>query len=612
MESDPSSERAETAPAATLFFRSRYLGNIARVRWSWQAIFPQTRLVPLDYAIAAAVLIACFFSFANVDLDYLGKNSLNYLFGSPLDFYENAKKYQPAYGGATYPPTLYLVFAVWLYPWKLLGVITRPDYFPPYLVYWLKLATSITYLAASYTFYHIAKEYFPEGARARYATAAWFTAPLAVFSQFVFAQTDIFHVALMLVGYLLMIRGRLTWLLEKRVGRVAGYLLLVAAPTLLVQTIYAHSPAFISNPINQLLIERLYVASITATDDRWWIDGSLRIYLLPLAYFALSALSYFRKVLPETRLRDCAYIWLTSSVLLFVPILWHPQWLILAVPAMTLTSMMSDRLRSFLVLDLLGMAVFVGALSFIFEDSADALMFRGDLLGIDFHNSYLMDRLFNWFGDHSANVFYTGFSAYLLLQIVLNYGLFARQHNLGQLESPYYGDIRLRLYIGLALFLVPAVFAIRKDLTWGEVVVQNAGYEQEYPLTSQSTLEQSFMAQGRAIKSVSVLLRTWGRRAADDLSIELVDAEKKVLARETLETQPTHELSWHRFSFPIAVDVRKDSQYLFRVLSAKGSPGNAFSTLALGEDFSDYKDGHVIIDGNPQTTELTFRIEFLR
>lgn len=635
MEPDHASAQAEASSSALpLFFRGKYSRALSRFRLSLKSVFPETRLVPIDYAIAAAILAGCFFSFANPDLDYLGQNSLNFLFGNPLDFYENAKKFQPEYGGATYPPTLYAVFAVWLYPWKLLGVLTGPDSFPPYLVYWLKLATTITYLTTSYTFYLIAKEYFPEDARARYATAVWFTAPLAVFSQFIFSQTDIFHVQLMLIGYLLFMRGRLVWaslffglsitfksfpavsffpllfLLEKRLIRIACLVLVFATPSLLVHSIYGHSPALTANPTNQLLLERLYVASITAADYRWWMAANLRIYLVPLAYAMLCGMTYFRKPSPETRLRDSAYVWLTSSVLLFVPTMWHPQWLIFAVPAMVLTSMISDRLKFFLVLDLLGMALFVAAVSFIFDNVADASMLRGDLLKIDFHNSYLMDRLFTWFGDHSENVFYTGFSAYLLLQIVLNYRLIVSGTHLGGPGQLHYGDVRQRLYIGLALFLIPAVFAIWKDLTSGEVIVQNEWYEQGYPLVATSALEQTFIAEGHAIKAISVIINTSGRRRLDDLTVAVVDADGKVPARAVLQVLPTNELSWHSFSFGTAIAVQKGAQYSFRVLSANGAPGNAFSILASAEDY--YKGGHAIVAGSPQASDLAFRIEFLR
>lgn len=599
---------------------------------SWlRRAFPRSRLTSIDYAIALAILTSCFLSFIQPDLETLGTSSLNYLFGNPLEFYDNA-------GYATYPPSLYAVFAVWLYPWKLLGVITGPNFLPPYLLYWLKLATTITYLTTSYTFHLIAKEYFPDDSRAKYATAVWFTAPLAVFSQFIFSQIDIFYVQLMLLGYLMFLRNRLGWaslffglavtfksfpalcffpllfLLEKRLIRIAGLVFVFAAPTLLMRTIYSHSlTAFSANELNQLFLERVYTVAISTTDDRFWVNGWngwWRIYLLPLAYAILCGITFFRRSPSETRIQECAYVWLTSCALIFVAFYWHPQWLIFPVPAMVLTSMLSNRLKSFLALDLLGMALFVAVVSLTYPDAADAIMFRGDLLKVDFHNSYLMAGLFNWFGDHSKNVFLTGFSAYLLLQIVLKYRWVFHGPHVIDTEDLDYTDIRQRLYIGLSIFLIPAVFVIWKDLTGREIIVQNATYNLEYPLVAEIPVEQTFIAAGTAIKSISLLIKTSGKRTTDDLIVELVDASGNFLARAKLRALATNEVSWHSFLFGSAIAVQKGSHYSFRVLSATGSPGNAFSLQASTEHV--YKLGHAIVESRPQDTDLAFRIEFFR
>ena len=634
MELDTTSTRGAPSPPPDPFWRRKYIRDLSLFRSWFNRAFPQHRLTQIDYAIAVPLLTSCFFSFANGDLDYLGQNSLNFLFGNPLDFYENAKKYQADFGGATYPPTLYAIFALWLTPWKLIGVLTGPDNFPQYLVYWLKLATTITYLTASYTFYIIAKEYFPDDARAKYATALWFTAPLAVFSQFIFSQTDIFYVQLVLLGYLMFLRRRLPsatllfglsttfklfpaasffpllLLLEKRPIRIVGFVLLFTAPTLLIHAIYGHSPAFTANPINQLLLERLYVASIAVTDNRLMIDGSLRIYLLPLTYAMLCGITFFWRSQPETSLRDTAYVWLTSSVLFIVPILWHPQWLMLPVPAIVLTSMLSGRFKEFLILDLLGMLLYIAAISFIFPDPADTIMFRGDLVHIDQHNSYHMATLFNWFGDHSGSVFHTGFSAYLLLHVALKYRLFFAGTLACEPRELDYGNVRQHLYVGLAVFIIPAAFSIWKDLTSGEVIAANYGAELECPLVAMNPIQQTFTADGRALKSVSLLIGTSGRRVADTLAVELVDAGGMVLGRTVLQTLPTQEIAWHRFQFQSTIALMKNAQYAFRVISANGSLGNTFSLFATSDDA--YPGGYAIIRDQPKTLDLNFRIEFLR
>jgi len=627
----PSSRANQPSSVTELPSKEERISGSSRFHSWLLKLFPASSLTSADYALASVFLTACFGSFVHGDIEYLGQNSLNFLFGNPLDFYDNAKKYQALFGAA-YPPSLYVLFALWLYPWKLLGIITGPQALPHYLIYWLKIATSITYFAASYTFSLIAKEYFSDEKRVKYATAAWFTAPLAIFSQFIFSQTDIFYVAFTLLGYLKFLRGHL-WrasvyfglavtfkdfpvasflplllLLEKRLTRILAYSIAFAGPTLIFRSIYANSPALMTG-VHQNFIERIYPASVITSDE-----ALLRVYLLPLVYICLCGIAYFRQPSVDMRLRDCAYVWLVSSTSLFMFIFWHPQWLIMPVPAIVLTSVLSNRVKSFMTLDLLGMALFVGAVSLIFQGNVDASMFRVDLLGINshnsYHNSYLMADLFNWFGDHSANMFLTGFVGYLFLQVILKYYSVFEGANLTFSEELDYGDIRRRLYVGTLLFLIPAIFVISKNLSGEEIVTRSESYEEKYAVSLDRVVEQTFVAEGSAISSISVLVDTYGRADDDDLLLELVDAHGRSVSRTGIHVLPTKERSWHCFGFDPAIKVQKGTQYSFRVISAKGSPENAFSLRASTED--DYSGGHATVDGRAVNFDLRFRIEFLR
>jgi hypothetical protein len=177
-------------------------------------LFPSERFGKLDYALAVTFLSLCFALFFHGDLQSMGWDSLNYLFGDVLEFYENCKRIHGGginMLGTPYPPTVYAIFALWLYPLKLLGLITSPEAFPPILTYWLKALTTLVYIGSGWVFYRIALAYSVNKQRARFFTAAWLTTPLAVFPQFLFSQMDIFYVALTLAGFLMFLRRRLYW-----------------------------------------------------------------------------------------------------------------------------------------------------------------------------------------------------------------------------------------------------------------------------------------------------------------------------------------------------------------------------------------------------------------
>src|SRR5262245_3874637 len=53
--------------------------------------FPKEKLTITDYAIAAVLITICFFGFFQSDMPRIGWPSLSFLYGNPLDFYDNAK-----------------------------------------------------------------------------------------------------------------------------------------------------------------------------------------------------------------------------------------------------------------------------------------------------------------------------------------------------------------------------------------------------------------------------------------------------------------------------------------------------------------------------------------
>jgi hypothetical protein len=376
------------------------------------------------------------------------------------------------------------------------------------------------------------------------------------------------------------------------------------APTLLIHLIYRQSPAFSDNPMQQMLLERIYATSILIETS-----GSWRVYLLPLTFMILCGVAYFRKATVDARLRELAFFWLTASICPFLFFIWHPQWLMFPAAAIALTSMIGTKIKSLLLLDLLGMALFVAAVSLAFQNNVDAAMFRADILRVSFHNSYLMGGLFEWFGDHSSNVFLTGFSGYLVLQIVLKVRPLLYGVNTDEAETFDYDDIRLRLCVGLLLFLAPALFAIYRDFIGKEVTIWSNAYGERLELIRNSVIEQSFVADGDSVKSVSLLVSTLGRVGPDDVTVEVVDGAGNSLGKMTKVIPTTQEIWWRDFYFN-SIQVKKGTHYAFRVYSAKGASGNAFSLQSSTGD--SYRRGEVIIDRRAQGVDLAFRIAFVR
>jgi hypothetical protein len=580
--------------------------------------------------------MVCFFAFFHTDILAHGWYSVNFLFGKPLEFYENVKRIQGQGEAAlaTYPPTLYALFALWLYPAKLMRIIPDPQTFSVYLTYWLKALTALVYVGSAAVFYQVASECDSNRGWAKLATIAWLTTPLAFFSEFIFSQVDIFYVFLTLVGLLMCFRQKLysaalafgvaitfkyfplfvfiplILFLEKRATRLIVILLIFATPTVIVNVLYGESQAFVDGVRHYSVLDRIYSASHDI--------GGYRIYWLFAAFTVLCGAAYCMSEDPKMRKPTLAYLWLVASVFSLSFVMWHPHWVLLLTPPIALTTMMSSNAKRLLFLDILGMFFFVAAISLVFQNNADATMFEGDLFGIPFGNDYLISKLFAWFGGRSGEVFLSCFWGYLLTNVLLKYKLLrSRDSGIREEETVSYADIRRRFWVGLLLFLGPATFAIYKDLSRNVVSVANGYSRIDMPdsrfgeLLDNRKFEQRLVAGGTAIENVTLLLSTFDRADSGQISLSILDATGHAVAEQHELVRNVMPNDWHEFSFNGPVFVHKGDTYVLSLTSSGATLGNAITWLA-----TDRADG---TEGGAATGEVAsgrsafaFRVDFRR
>jgi hypothetical protein len=338
--------------------------------------------------------------------------------------------------------------------------------------------------------------------------------------------------------------------------------------------------------------------------------GFLKLYALPTSFSILCGLAYFIKLTDSNRARTLAYFWLTSALLPFVFILWHPQWAMFLAPPLALTTMLHRERDKIVLLDLVGMLLFIAAAALIFPDNVGAAMFQGSQLGLEFSDSYWMADLFDWFGDRSRNVFYSGFSAYLILQAALKYRLLNNDEFPLGVDHIDYGNIRKYLYVGLGIFLVPAFFVIYKDLTERlESIVEPFGEKKYSGLVGGRRFEQTFVATRDAIKQVRVPLELsawWWGGGNGAISMQIINPSGQSIGEAVVPTFGSREISWYKFAFG-SLPVLKNARYTIRLASPTG-PGVAW----FGSDVDRYKDGQAIVDGVPQDWDFSFQIDFLK
>lgn len=611
------------------------LHSAAKSDWV-KRLFPAHDLGTADWVLGVATLVGCFFLFLHGDLQWIGFCSLSYLSGNALEFYENAARASDSVGfpiACSYPPSTYAIFASWLYPLKALGLTFNAETFAatrdvmPYLgavptfeTYWLKTLTTVAYIASGVVFYRIARMYWHNDEWSKYATVAWLTMPLAVFSQLIFSQVDIFYVLWMLLGILMFLKGRLylgalyfglsitfkyfpafvflplLFLFEKRVARIAVCILVFITPLAFIELVYHRSAEYLTLVHGFDLVNRVYRVSLDL--------GGWRIYPLFTAFAVLCGVAYFTDRERDMQLRTAAYLWLIASIMPFVFITWHPQWLIFVAPAIALTSVLSHRFGTHATLDLFGMFLFIAAVSLAFPVSVDATLFRAAWLGISFDYSFLMGQLFEWFGAHSSNVFLSGFTGYLILQVVLKFKhILIDASSSAPAGTVHYGNMRRYFYVGLLIFVLPAAFAMLRDKLNNEYVVSNLWADL---VQDGRALEQTFIAPGNSLSWVSIPLTIADRPYNSDVILEIIDTHGTPIANVSRRVAELKDSGWNRFSVQSAF-LKKGEVYRVRLTSTNAG----ISWLANAGDR--YQGGQAIVDGIVHESEdFLFRIGFSR
>lgn len=447
-------------------------------------IFPINSLNISDYLIGSLLFLFCYFFLIHSDIYLIGWSSLNFLFGHPLDFYENCKHFLT--GGyatsANYPPSTYASFALWLYPFKAIGLIKSPAFFPPYLVYWLKALTSIIYVISGFIFYKITKIYCKDKEWQKYTTWLWLTSPLAIFSQIIFSQCDIFYLFFTLGGFFYFLKKKIYFasflfsigvtfkyfpifvflplllFFEKKIIKLIFSIIIFTIPTLLIKILYGNSPAYIEGVLNFFALPRIFAAALNV--------GDVEIYCLFLMFAVLLGICYALNNRNENSLQIAAYIFLVATILPFLVMLCHPGWVIFLTPAIVLTTMLEkkDKIRNLLHLDIIGIMAFIGYIFIFFQDSVDSAMFQTNIFHIPFNNHYKIAKLLtNWQNTvKNGSIYFSGFIGYLILQIILKYP----HHSKAKFSYTgvyLYRAIRIRYYFAILIFIIPTIFSVYKS-----------------------------------------------------------------------------------------------------------------------------------------------------
>jgi hypothetical protein len=581
------------------------------------------------------VLAFCFILFQHGDLFYTSSSSYAYLHGHIFNFYDYNKT---AVGRDDYLPLIYVIFAAWNMPLKLLGlmhdVASAGTYLTIVELVWTKLLLVAFYFATAYVMYLIGKVISNNSTKAKWLSAIFASSPIAVFAVFIFGQYDIIGIFFTMLGFYYYVKDNrlrfslffslaisvkyfalipflpLLLLKEKRILPLLKYILISLAATLLQIAAYWNNASFRASVFGvgnekATALESLNLSGINNSP-----------YLVAL-YAAILLYAYIKEVdLKAESYKSAVYIALLSYAVMFSTVYWHPQWLIIIVPFFALSTMfVKDAAKSFII-DTIGMFAFVYIFVNCWNHNVDSIMLHNGVL----RSFFPLIPLYNYqlFIPKYLHIFMGIFFIYLISPILIQIFEKYFSGNIDEIEKKEATCFRLRFYVGLAFFVIPSVFCALATKDVIKLIDPSA-----YPITGLSinlgqkpvgyinrhtSIKQSFVGDDDKLLGVDMLLATWGRKNKCDVTLNLLDKDNIVVATQNIDGQLMADNSWVRFSFPSILNS-KGKRYFIEIKS-NGNDDNSISAWQTNESI--YTAGQLFVNDNMVSGDLCLKLLYGR
>lgn len=579
----------------------------------------------IDYILFIMLAAGCFFTFQNSDLVHTAASSYGYLNGHILDFYD--------YNGLfrlydSYLPSTYIVFALWNLPLYLCGFRNLPQTdsitFP--LLMWNKLLPCMLYIVCGRLVYRIAEEIGMGKGKSKLCAYAFLTMPIGFFSQFIFGQYDVFTLFFVLLGFWFWLKDKdrlfilsfavaitfkyfafvifipLLLLKQKNIFKAVLEIAASVVPALLEAAIYVSNDVFREYVFGFSATEYVYSAGIAT--------GMSSVSIVVLVCGIVAAYAWFKNVsLREERIKWALYLIGFMLFAIFGLSMWHPQWLLLMVPFLTLGAFIHNDTKIFIILELLLTVFFVLFTVNAFADVADEILLCRGIFAPYVENGLkskitMSDILIY----KDTNMCLSFFTAILLIMAAFKHPKDCLHDFKTAPADGTMGWIRTRFLAGLAVFLVPA--AICFYLTIRPPFITFYAQEQYSDIggmVAEREVTQVFIAKRGVLDSIEIKIGTYDRENDVKLSVSLRDATTgELLFNRICPMREVKDNSW------LYIDTEKlrleaGGTYRLDILSLDAD-GDSCVTLYRTSDIGTQTNGYAIIGGEAQDYHLCVRI----
>jgi len=568
-------------------------------------------------------------TFNQGDLNHTVVSSYGFLKGHFVDFYDFNKQ---IVGGNDYLPVLYIIFATWMAPYYFLGLpVASSDggiaLFPLEII-WAKLLLIFVFALSVLLVSRIARLIHPNNvSRQALATWAFALSPFAIFAFGIFSQYDILGVFFTLWAFYMLLQKKMT-----KFAILIGIALTFKffAALLVLPLMLLGSKKFFELIKLGLIASAPLLLQLSA----FWSNDAFRnqIFSLVSGKAGGAATSYWTYVAVAVYLLMCLAAWLSdrwrgsfeqkavlftlaSYGLMFLIVIWHPQWLIILTPFLALMVSMISFARTWILWESVAFFAFVGFVVSYWKYNVDGLMIERGALANLFPNPKLLISDFVP-GEIISTILAILGTFFLAPPILLLIQIF--RNNISQERVGEFSWFS-RVAISWIAFIIPAFVAVYIPMDLAVKINRNAALTvmqkevlsdiSQIPvaeISKEVKVTQSFMASADNLSGIGMQLATYGRINSSFVLFEIRDQSRAIIHSEKVEANTIQDNAWFAMTFQ---PVSNSSGKTYEVSISSGSqPGLAITAYSSIEDT--IPSGDLKVNGEIQSGDLSLAVYF--
>lgn len=522
--------------------------------WSSMKLWENENLCKLDWILSSVILLILFVSCVQGDIRLTGNRSF-LLYGHFTDFYKASYEQSGGYY-ANYLPSTFIAYAVWNLPLYLTGHVPEAILTNSFVnIMWYKLLPVLLYYATGHFLYKIGIEVGFGEKKSRLCKFAFLVFPVAVFSQFIFSQYDIFTVFFMVLGLYFYLKDDmwkfaflfgfattfkyqavlyylvLVVLKEKKIRSWIKYTVVMALPVLVEVLPNIGSVYFRRNVLGFGALKFVQKAFSIG-----FFDG---INLVAAAAAFILLWAYQRRTRDGEDLFSWAMFFSVSmSFAIFGMASWNPQWLLIMVPFLVLNIMMNENGNMMVMIT----NIFVLAL-YIFSSQT---MVGENVLNCGIFKYFLPSqefavRMWDVYTFHDEKLLCTAMWVVLLAYVVFGH---PRYHNRKGtiISSGLIWQIRSAFLFGVLAYVVPlgicAAAMFQGQIVFSDTSLRNLEQNNIIEIDENSTVSQEIIADGKELSKIKIRVWNGEQSISDQIFVRIKEKDTgKVVYEGTKETE---------------------------------------------------------------------------